>query len=289
MGPAEKPGVELTETRVSSILTRTGGYLRTVTSHSLQPYQGCSLGNSLCGQACYVQHNRWLTRGRPWGSFLEARVNAAERYLAQVLSERRWARRAGGRFAIFMASSTDPFVPQERRLRITRSVLEAMLTEPPDELIVQTHSALVTDEIPRLLRLPCRVHLSVETDRERLDGLPRPAFTVEQRLRAARTLKEAGLRTVITVSPLLPIAEPERFFARLGECADAVVLDHFIGGDGSPAGTRTHLTPVPAAMERARPGSASLAYLEEMLTIASRVLPGRVAVGAEGFAGRGWR
>jgi len=289
MGPAEKPGVELTETRVTSILTRSGGYLRPVTSHSLQPYQGCSLGQSLCGQACYVQHNRWLTRGRPWGSFLEARLNAAERYLAQVGSERRWARRARGAFSIFMASSTDPFVPQERRLRVTRSVLDAMLSEPPDELIVQTHSALVVDELERLRRLPCRVHISVETDRERLAGLARPAFTVEQRLQAARVLKEAGIRTVITVSPLLPIEHPARFFTRLGECADAVVLDHFIGGDGSRGGARTHLTPVPAAMEEALPGSSRLAYLEEMLAIAARLLPGRVAVGAEGFAGRGWR
>lgn len=287
MGPAEKPGVELTETRVVSILTRTSGYLQTVTSHSLQPYQGCSFGNSLCGQACYVQHNRWLTRGRRWGSFLEARTNAAESYRAQVGAERRWARKKG-RFSIFMASSTDPFVPQERRLRITRSVLEAMLADPPDELVVQTHSALVTDEIGLLQKLPCRVHLSIETDRERLEGLPRPAFTVAQRLEAARHLKAAGIRTVITVSPLLPIERPEHFFARCGECADAVVIDHFIGGDGSREGARTRATAVPAAMEHAQPGSASLTYLEQMACIARRVLPGRVAVGSEGFAGRGW-
>lgn len=270
-----------------SILTRTGGYLQGVTSHSLQPYQGCSLGNSLCGQACYVQHNRWLTRGRRWGSFLEARTNAAESYLAQVGAERRWAHKKG-RFSIFMASSTDPFVPQERSLRITRSVLEAMLVEPPDELVVQTHSALVTEEIPRLQRLPCRVHLSIETDRERLEGLPRPAFSVEQRLQAAGRLREAGIRTIITVSPLLPIEHPERFFARCGECADGVVLDHFIGGDGSRDGARTRATAVPGAMELLERGSTTLAYLDEMARVARQVLPGRVAVGSEGFAGRGW-
>ena len=42
------------EVRVKRILTRAGGYLRDVCSHSLQPYRGCSFGRSLCGVACYV-------------------------------------------------------------------------------------------------------------------------------------------------------------------------------------------------------------------------------------------
>jgi hypothetical protein len=45
-------GVALTEARVRSILTRATGYLRTVCSHSLQPYRGCTFGNSLCGVGC---------------------------------------------------------------------------------------------------------------------------------------------------------------------------------------------------------------------------------------------
>ena len=73
--------MELRETKVKRILTRSSGFLKTVCSHSLQPYRGCAFGNALCGVACYVQHNRWLTRGEPWGSFLEARVNAAECYV----------------------------------------------------------------------------------------------------------------------------------------------------------------------------------------------------------------
>jgi len=33
---------------------------------------------------------------------------------------------------------------------------------------------------------------------------------------------------VITVSPLMPIQEPAPFFSRIAECADAVVIDHFV-------------------------------------------------------------
>jgi DNA repair photolyase len=282
--------LRISQADVRSILTRTSGYLGGVCSHSLQPYRGCSFGRSLCGVACYVQHNRWLTRGEAWGSFLEARSNAAEAYLVQAARERRWARRRFGRFSVFLSSSTDPFVPQERRLGVTARVLEALCEAPPDALVVQTHSHAVEEHRARLLELArrceLRVHVSIESDRERLPGLPPPASPVARRFAAARALRAAGLRTVITVSPLLPIDAPRRFFERVAEAADAVVVDHFIGGDGSPDGARTSRTPLPAAMERVAPGSTSLSYRDRVVALARELMPGRVGVGPGGFAGR---
>ncbi len=278
------------EATVRSILTRTSGYLRSVTSHSLQPYRGCSYGNALCGVGCYVRHNGWVTRGEAWGSFLEARTNAAERYREQAPRERRWARRARGDFSIFLSSSTDPFVPQERSQGITRRVLEAICDEPPDALVVQTHSHRVTDYLDLYPRVAaaCRLrfHLSIESDRDGLPGLPPPASSVAKRLAAAAALRAAGLRSVVTVSPLLPIEHPEEFFARLAEVADAVVIDHFVGGDGSSDGARTRRTKLPAAMEALLPGSSELAYRDAIIAIAQRALPGRVGIGPDGFAGR---
>ena len=275
---------------VKSVLTRTSGYLRDVCSHSLQPYRGCSYGRSLCGVACYVQHNGWVTKGRPWGGFLEARVNAAERYRATAAAERRWAHRRGAAFSIFLSSSTDPFVPQERRLGVTAAVLAAMVEEPPDELIVQTHSHRVLDALPVLVELAprtrLRVHLSIETDREELPGLPPHACAVARRVEAAGRLREAGLRTVVTVSPLLPLADPRAFFTTLGRVADAVVVDHFIGGDGTADGSRTRRTALPAALEALHPGASELAYRDEVVALARELLPGRVGVGPDGFAGR---
>ena len=90
------------------------GFLATVSSHSLQPYRGCALGSSLCGVGCYVQHNRWITRGEEWGSFAETRANAGVAYRAEYEGERNWARRHCGRFGIFLSSSTEPFQPIER-------------------------------------------------------------------------------------------------------------------------------------------------------------------------------
>ena len=210
---------------VRRILTRTGGFLATVSSHSLQPYRGCAFGSSQCGAGCYVRHNRWLTRGEEWGSFVETRTNAAAAYRAEVERERNWARRRFGRFGIFLSSSTEPFQPVERRAGITRAVLEAMLDAPPDFLILQTHSHHVADYLdlyPALAaRTDLRFHISIESDIERLPGLPPPASSVERRIAAAAALKAAGLCVVITVSPLFPMLNPDAFFQRLTEVADA--------------------------------------------------------------------
>jgi DNA repair photolyase len=287
----------VTPTTIENILTRTTGFLRTVTSHSLQPYCGCAFGNSLCGAGCYVRHNGRLLRGRSWGSFLEVRTNAAESYLANYDKESRWARSsrasaggADGLFSIFCSSSTDPFVPQEHRYGTTQSVLQAMLRRPPDRLILQTHSHRVVDylDLYRELAELCdlRIHVSIETDREGLPGLPPHASPVEKRLQSCARLKAAGLWTVVTVAPLLPIEDPERFFARIGEAANAVVIDHFIQGDGSADGGRTLRTALPDAMRHVDPETIKLPYRDRMAAVAARHLPGRVGINIDGFAGR---
>jgi DNA repair photolyase len=279
----------LEHVEVKSILTRSSGYLRSVCSHSLNPYRGCTLGRSLCGVACYVQHNRWITGGRPWGSFVEAKVNAVECYRRDYRRERAWAHRQGSAFTLFLASSTDPFLPQEQSARITRTLLQAMLVHPPDRLIVQTHSAQVCQEGQLLQELSqsceVRVHLSIEGDRDRLPGLPPPAYPVAKRLQAAAQLRQRGLWVVATLAPLFPILHPALFFARLQECVEAVVVDHFIQGDGSPLGQRTRRTALPEAMEVVHPGSTALDYRQEVVAWARSYFPGRVGVGQAGFAG----
>ena len=265
--------MRVTRARIGNILTRTTGYLETVCSHSMQPYRGCSLGFSLCGVGCYVRHNHYLTRGEEWGGFLEARENAGESYLLNCRRERRWAKRSRGAFSVFLSSSTEPFLPQESRLGITGALLDAMIEAPADVLIVQTHSHLVLEHSERLeaLRERCelRVHISIETDREEIPGLPPPFSSIDSRFEAARCLRDAGIEVVITVSPILPVRDEDGFFSRIAESADAVVLDHFIGGDGSPGGTRTHRTPLPRRMEAVDPGSSELSYRDRLVKTAS--------------------
>lgn len=281
--------LDLQQRSVKQILTRSSGYLLTVSSHSLQPYRGCTFGGSLCGAGCYVQHNPFVTQGRKWGTFLEVRSNAADSYERQFEKEKRWTERQGIPFVIFCSSSTDPFLPQEKRFGITRAVLERMLEFPPQGLILQTHSTAVVDQTSLLqelaTRTQLRIHISIEGDRDRLPGLPSPAATVEARFKACQSLRQAGLRVVVTAAPLHPLQAPEEFFSRISEVADAVVIDHFIEGDGSLDGSRTFKTPLASAMREVDPDCLTLAYRERMVEVARRVMPGRVGVGQAGFAG----
>jgi DNA repair photolyase len=271
---------------IGRILTRTCGFLSGVTSHSLQPYCGCALGRSLCGAGCYAQHNWWLTRGRTWGSFVEARLNAAEAYADEYGREQRWARRVLGRFGIFLSSSTEPFQPAEAKFHITRDVLRTMVAKPPDVLIVQSHTHRMADCIGEYLalrdRCELRLQLSIETDRDQLPGLPRSASPVAKRLEAAGRMKQAGLRVTIAVAPLLPIDDPGRFFHSLREVADAVIIDHYIDGDGSCGGARTSRTPLPSAMARVDPRSVTIEHRREIAEIAERFFPGKVGINAWG-------
>jgi DNA repair photolyase len=189
-----------------------------------------------------------------------------------------------------MSSTTDPFPPQEDRYHVTQGLLEAMINKPPDLLIIQTHTHRVTRYLPIYQRIPStcdlRFHITIESDRARLPGMPPPASPLGERFKAAATLKAEGLRVVITVSPLLPIEHPQLFFERIATVAHAVVIDHFIEGDGTSKGGRTKRTPLPRAMEQVDPSSTSLDYRDRMVAIAQQVMPGRVGVNVDGFAGR---
>lgn len=285
----------ITTTTVKNILTRASGFLLNsggkgaVCSHSLNPYSGCTFGNSLCGVGCYMRANGFVTKGRDWGSFLEVRTNAAESYRANYAKEKRWAQKERGKFSIFCASATDPFLPQERQYRITEGLLKAMLAQPPDALILQTHSRTVTDYLADYEQLgqvcDLRFHVSIETDRDSLPGLPPAASSIQQRLDACHQLSQRGLRVVVIVAPLLPIDNPTAFFQRIGEVASAVVIDHFILGDGTPDGRVTLKTPLPQAMAKVEPESLTLAYRDQIIEVARQILPGRVGVSADGFAG----
>ncbi len=198
--------MEVVLREVGNVLTRTTGFLKTVTSHSLQPYRGCSFGNSLCGVGCYVRHNPYVTRGRAWGSFLEVRENAAASYRRHWRRERTWARRVRRRFGVFLSSSTEPFLPQEFRYRVTGSVLEAMLEQPPDLLVLQTHSHRVTDYEDLCLGISRRCRLRgpyLHRDRSRCGPGSAPA----------RQFRRPALRCRVPAQTARPLYRDHRFSA----------------------------------------------------------------------------
>jgi DNA repair photolyase len=276
-----------------TIVNRTGGYLSGFT-HTINPYHGCAFGRTLCGMPDYAPGIvRSFGEDRAWGTYLDVKANAPEAYAADHDRIR-----AGPRpqMRIYMSSVTDPYVPHERRHRITRRILEAMRDRPPDLLALQTHTPNpIWDEdllADLTARFPLSVQISVETDREEMGPpFPRHAYPVAARIAALARLRRRGIHGVAVVSPIWPIADVEAFARRLEEAAEYAVLDHFLIGDGSRGGARTKGRILACGMSfpdlLARAGYAEwteLPALDRVRDVFERVFgPQRVGISKEGF------
>ncbi len=258
-----------------SILTPTGGYLRGYT-HSLQPYAGCSFSCLYC----YVREmavQRTNPYRLPWGRWVAPKTNGPALLRAR-------ARRRGLRgLRIFCSSATDPYLPLERRLRLTRGCLEVMIDHPPDALLLQTRSPLVVRDAELLARLPVIASVTVTTDREEVRRLLEPdSPSLALRVEALGRLRRAGVRTQAAVAPLLP-CDPERLARVLDPVVDRVVVDDFFLGDG--AGGRRSTAALDRLLAAGYPDSVRPGYAEDAVRVLRGVLGAeRVLVSQSGFA-----
>ncbi len=290
--------MQINKINAKTILTPTGGFLSAYT-HTINPYHGCQLGLGLCGNYCYA---RTIVKGvkresRSWGTYIDAKVNAAALYRTEYAR----IRKSNSPLRIFMSSVTDPYIPAESELRITRSLLESMIELPPDSLVIQTHTPNVLWDLELIKKLNERcklsVQISVETDMENddLDSFDasvnfRHVYSVESRLKALSIVKENGICAVAAVSPLLPLKDVYAFAKSIDSCSTYVVLDHFLLGDGSH-GSRTSSKiyfdePLPYLLQKNGYGEwNSLDQFRHVVSIfEATVGKERVSVSKEGFS-----
>ena len=260
---------------VRSALTRTSGYLAGYT-HSLQPYVGCEFS---C-RYCYVREMT-VQRANPyrlaWSEWISPKTDIAERLRGQGKRGSLSAAR------VFMSSTTDPYTPIERKLRLTRSVLEVMREFPPEALVIQTRSPLVLRDLDLLAALPAvGVSVTITTDDEKVRRRFEPdSPRVTRRIEMLAALRAAGIPTQAAVSPILP-CNSARLAALLEPVADRVVIDDFARGDGA-GGTRSRA----ASLELERLGHGAWlepAAADDAVEVFRRILgPDRVVFSQPGF------
>jgi DNA repair photolyase len=272
----------------ASILTPTSGYLSAGYTHTINLYQGCSFAGSLCGVFCYAQHNRWITHGRAWGLYA-AKRHIREAYRRDYDRIKQRSRGTPKELKIYMSSSTDPYLPQEKKLRLTCSLLDEMRERPPDVLVIQSHHTLIERDMDLIAYLAARcelwISLTVETDMDPVPGFPPHASAPARRLDTLDRFRRRGILTQATLSPLMPLADVAAFARRLDLACDRVILDHYLIGDGSPNGWRTRRTTFAKRLEDAGFGAwNSLDKLWEVRDLLAEVLGvRRVLVGCDGF------
>src|SRR5881392_1002286 len=146
--------MDLIEAR--SIFSPATGYIRRGGfDWTCNPYLGCTFGCVYC-YALFLPQNR-----RPkedWGKWFQAKVNAVE-------VARKQAPKTAGR-AVYLSSVTDPYLPAERSLGLTRGILEALVPHQP-RLLVQTRGPLVVRDLDVLALFDSlRINFSIPTDSE---------------------------------------------------------------------------------------------------------------------------
>src|SRR5438309_2371524 len=167
-----------------------------------------------------------------WGRWFQAKANA-------VALARRQAPKLAGQ-AVYVSSVTDPYLPAERSLGLTRGILEALLPHQP-RLVVQTRGPLVARDADLLRQFAAvRVNVSVPTDCEDVRRAFEPkAPPLEARWTALERLRTAGVPVGVCLTPLLPLADLEAFARRLAAFRPEVLVAQEFHDSGGSFGADT--------------------------------------------------
>lgn len=226
------------EITARSIIQKSG---LSATSYSVNTFTGCTHACVYC-YACFMR--RLKDRAEPWGSYADAKINAAELFARDLKKLR-----AGG--DVFFGSVTDVYQPLEKKNRLMRGILShlnerreqasaesaavragyfpGMEPEPAAPPLISfsilTKSDLVLRDLDLLTQLPeISVGFSIALLDERVRAILEPgAVSIARRLDALGTLHDSGVRTFVFINPTLPYLTPiSEIMAAIRGKADSV-------------------------------------------------------------------
>ncbi len=194
-----------------SILTPASGFMSAY-KFTLNPYGGCAFGCEYCYARFFAPSGE---RRETWGRWVLVKSNA--RQLVATACRCGALKSAD---AVYMSSVTDPYQPVERRLGLTRGVIQAILDSGVQpRMTIQTRSPLVTRDID-LFRCfeRIRIHFTITTDSEDVRRRYEPGCPpIRARIEAAAALVSAGIRIGVSISPMLPLTDAVAFGGQLAD------------------------------------------------------------------------
>lgn len=184
---------------------------------SLNPYQGCEHGCVYC----YARnsHEYWdFSAGMDFEQNILVKKNAAE-LLREKLLSKNWKAEM-----ISLAGNTDCYQPIERKLQITRSLLEVFLALKHPVGVI-TKNSLIERDIDILSDLAkdqlTGVMLSLTTLDEDLKRLMEPRTSgVRQVLRSIEQLSKASIPVGVMMAPIIPGFNDHEIFELVKQVAD---------------------------------------------------------------------
>jgi DNA repair photolyase len=163
------------------------------TDYVINPYIGCTHKCIYC-YASFMK--RFTNHHERWGDFIDIKINAVD-------TLRNTEKLRGKK--ILMSSVTDPYNPLEKKYKLTRRILEALIPVQP-KLEILTKSRIASRDIDLLKQYKdVTVGISLSTlDNEISKELEPYASPPDVRIDTLRKCNEAGLKTYVFISPILP-------------------------------------------------------------------------------------
>jgi DNA repair photolyase len=168
---------------------------------SINPYMGCAHRCTFC----YVRHFEQRA-DRPsddrYGRSIRVKTNVAD-VLRRELARPSWRHEE-----VALGTATDPYQPAEGRFRLTRAcIIELAALGTPFSIV--TRGPLIVRDVDVLTaaahEVDVRVYVSLPTLDERVWRTTEPGTAPPtSRLRAIRTLAEAGIDVGVGMAPILP-------------------------------------------------------------------------------------
>jgi DNA repair photolyase len=169
--------------------------------YSMNPYQGCEHGCIYC----YARntHEYWgYSAGLDFERKIIAKPNAASVMEKQFMNKN-WEVQP-----IMFSGNTDCYQPIERKLKITRQMLEVLLKfRHPAGMITKNQLILrdidILQELAKLKLVHVMVTITSLNEDLRLKMEPRTA-TARNRLKVIEQLSKAGISTGVMTAPIIP-------------------------------------------------------------------------------------
>ena len=217
---AARPRTEVTEERARSVISRNDSPDIHFTQ-AINPYRGCEHGCIYCfARPSHSYLN--LSPGLDFETKLRAKSNLAEVLRIDL------AKRGYVVSPINIGSNTDPYQPVEKRWQLTRAALQ-VLAECHHPCTIVTKNALVERDLDILVPMArenlVQVFVSINSlDNQLAAKLEPRASAPHRRIKAIRTIAEAGVPVGVLVAPIIPALNDKDMEAVLEQAADAGAL-----------------------------------------------------------------
>ena len=168
---------------------------------SLNPYMGCVHRCTFCYVRAFERRAERPSDDR-YGRSIRVKVNVVE-VLRRELARASWERET-----VAIGAATDPYQPAEGHYKLTRGCLEA-LADAYNPFNIITRGPMIVRDVDVLVEASRRADVSVMFSIPTLDDdvwrktEPSTAHP-RQRLRALKTLVDAGVRASVGMAPILP-------------------------------------------------------------------------------------